>query len=108
MRPRLLMPILLIIFGCQNKVHISGIIVDKTTKRPLDNVQIRTLIEANKSGMHFIETKSKKGRFQLHYSSNTVRSNEITIELSKEGYLSNLYSCFQDRPNDTLYMVRKY
>ncbi len=100
--------IALFLFSCKNEIHISGIVVDQTTKMPLENVLVRTIRDANTSKIDFVETRSKKGRFTLDFSSEHINSNEITVELSKEGYLTNTYSCFQDKPNDTLFLVRRY
>jgi hypothetical protein len=104
----LLLTFIIFCFSCKNKIHISGIVVDGTSKMPLDNVLIRTIKDGNTSGIDFAETKSKLGRFDLKFFSRSINSNEITVELSKEGYLTNIYSCFQDRLNDTLFLVRNY
>jgi hypothetical protein len=95
-------------FSCKNEIHVSGIIVDQSTRMPLDNVLVRTITDADASKIDFAEARSKNGRFILNFSSQHISSNEITVELSKEGYLTNTYSCFQDKPNDTLFLIRQH
>jgi hypothetical protein len=102
----LLLFITIFCFSCKNEIHVSGIVVDETTKMPLDDVVVRTIGEMNGTEIHFIETRSKNGRFKLDFSSKDLNSNEIAVELRKEGYLTNMYRCFQDKPNDTLILVR--
>src|SRR4030095_4406889 len=99
----LLLLVVLIIYGCENKIRISGIVVDEVSKKPLENVLVRVVKDINNNKIEFVATKSKNGRFTLEFSSVAGSSNEIPVELSKEGYLTNMYSCFQDRPNDTLF-----
>lgn len=95
-------------FSCRNQIHVSGIVADKADRTPLENVLVRTIRDGNASELNFVETKTKNGRFTLTFSSQQISGNEITVELSKDGYLTNTYSCFQDKPNDTLFLVRQY
>jgi hypothetical protein len=94
--------------SCKHEIKVSGIVVDKITKQPLENVLVRTIRDANSSGIDFIETKSiKNGRFTLNFSSQHINNNKIALELSKEGYLTNIYSFFQGRPEDTFLLERQ-
>jgi hypothetical protein len=106
MKP-LLFLITILFFSCKNTIRVSGIVIDQTTKIPLDNVLARTIKDINNNKLEFIETRTKNGRFVLEFSNYRTAPNEIMVELSKEGYLSNMYSCFQDKPDDTLYLVRQ-
>lgn len=73
---------------------------------PIDNVLVRTIKDAKGIKLEFFETRTKDGKFSIDFLSQSLSSNEISVELSKDGYLTNVYSCFQDRPNDTLVMRR--
>jgi hypothetical protein len=100
--------ILVFPMSCKQEINVSGIIVDKTSRHPLKNVQVRTIRDAKSSGIDFVSTTSlNNGSFILTYEVNHLNKDSmIALELSKGGYVTNIYMVSQDVRNDTIFLER--
>jgi hypothetical protein len=101
--------VLFILTSCNYETKVSGVIIDKTSNRPVAGVVVRTIKDINNSRLEFESARSlMDGRFSLIFHTRQIRDNEVSVELSKDGYRTNMYSCRQDKPDDTLFLEKVY
>ena len=71
-------------------------------------VLVRTIKDLNGRELEFEVTKSSnEGNFELRFSSKSARDTEVAVELSKPGYQTNIYTCHNEKTNDTLILKRQ-
>ena len=72
--------------ACNFETRVSGIILDGTTGRPVAGAVVRWIRDVKNSRIEFATTTSSTdGRFELVFSTNSPRANEVVVELSKKG-----------------------
>jgi hypothetical protein len=100
--------IVMFLAGCTFETHVSGVVVDERTGLPVKDVLVGTIKDVNGRELEFAETKtSTDGHFDLRFSTKTARDNEVSVELSKRGYQTNMYTCYHEKANDTLVLRRQ-
>lgn len=98
----------LLLAGCTFETHVSGVIIDESTGLPVRDVMVRTIKDLNGMQLEFAETKSSEhGKFDLRFTTNSVRDDKVLVELSKPGFQTNMYTCYKDKANDTLMLRRQ-
>ena len=94
--------------GCKAETHISSVIIDEQTGLPVQGVLVRTVKELNGTTLAFAGTRSSSdGSFDLRFNTKIDRSPKVMVELSKAGYLTNMYSCYHEKKGDTLILARE-
>ncbi|GAO44787.1 hypothetical protein [Flavihumibacter petaseus] len=100
--------IVLFLTSCTFDTHVSGVVIDEKTGLPVKEVLVRTIKDLNGRELEFAETKSSiDGHFDLKFSTKSARDNEVSVELSKPGYQTNIYTCHHESTNDTLVLRRQ-
>lgn len=93
--------------SCKHEIHVYGTIADATTKKALQGVMVRTIVDGDAGGLEFVQSRTgKDGRFEMRFSSAGLITDSISLELSKTGYLTNIYTWHKDHPEDSFFMVR--
>ncbi len=100
---------LVLFVGCSQNIKVTGIIVDFDTHEPLGKVLVRTITGGRPPELDFVSTKtSRDGKFRLEYPSKVIGEfAKISVEIKKEGYLSNMYTLDQNNNFDTIYLRKE-
>jgi hypothetical protein len=94
--------------SCNDKVKITGIVVDKSSKKPLDNVAITNLDELGTKGFNAVPGFTlADGKFILFYPSKGIKEkSRLPFIFQKRGYGSITEFYPREAKNDTIYLER--
>src|SRR5690348_1501717 len=90
--------------ACDCYQAADGIVLDNTTKEPLDNVALGKYVAEDTANPFTRRVFTEQGRF--HYTSVGGGSCEFDLYFSKDGYETAKISFQQTSHNDTVYMKR--
>lgn len=99
--------ILIIAFSsCAKKVEISGVIVDSKFKRPVYGVKLETIVDIRNNVIETAEAiTDRSGRFRIQFETFRTLPDTIPVQLSKDGYRTNMYDVRIASTTDTLILV---
>lgn len=97
----------LLLFGCANEARVPGVIVDAQYGFPVKGANVRSIVGVVNSQLKVAEAVSDSaGRFQLRFESYQTLPPRLPLEISKEGYRSNVYYVRTTSPADTIALPR--
>jgi hypothetical protein len=96
--------------SCNDRFKITGIVVDKSSRAPLDSVAVTSLDEVSSKGYDWISTfTSSEGKFMLEYSSKEIKEKaRIPFIFQKHGYGSVTEFFPRDAKTDTIYLEKRF
>jgi hypothetical protein len=111
MKLNLFIIILLLLFlSCDNRVKISGIVVDKSSKKPLDSVAVTSLDEVSSNGYDWVSAYTlPDGRFILSYPSKEInKKTKVPFIFQKDSYGSVTEFFPREAVSDTIYLEKRF
>lgn len=100
--------LLLSISSCSSKGELTGVIIDYNTKRPIRGVKASAIVDIKNNNLITAEAISANdGRFQIKFERYQTLPDSMAVNLTKDGFRSNLYKVKIGMSYDTLVMVRE-